>query len=158
MADIAATIRQIAAILRTVDPAPEPPPMTVYEDPKGALSLAEFPAIVIALSPTATHQIGFQAEGLGRHTYTLGIWVLVGAASAAKLPELHSRVLPWPSAIATVLMADITLGGTVDQLGDTSGGETFFTYQIGLIKWGKEDYFGVTIELGVQEKAAIVVG
>lgn len=155
--DITATIRRIAAILRTVDPAPEAPPMTVYEDPKGAISLGEFPCIVIGLSPRATHKVGFQGGDIGRHTYTLGIWVLVGAMSASKLPELHSRILPWPLAIATALMADIRLGGTIDQLGDTSS-DDFLTYTIGPINWGKEEYFGVSIDLGVQEKPAIAVG
>lgn len=157
MSDVAATIRRVAAILRMVDPTPEPPPMVVYEDPKGAISLGEFPCIVIALSPTATHQIAFQGADIGRHNYTLGIWVMVGALNATNLPELHSRVLPWPSAIATALMADITLSGAVDQIGDT-GGDSFFTYKIGPIGWGKSEYFGVSIELGVQEKPAIAVG
>lgn len=155
--DIAATLQRLAAILRTVDPAPEPPPMVVYADPKGAIALAEFPCIILALSPQATHRISFHGEGIGRHTYTLGIWVLVGAPSASNLPELHSRVLPWPRAIATALMTDITLGGTVDQIGDPSG-DDLFTYTTGLIGWGKNDYFGLAIALGVQEKPAIVVG
>lgn len=158
MSDVTATIQRIADVLRTVDPAPEPPPMTVYKDPKAALSLGEFPCIVLSLSPQATHQIAFHGEGIGKHTYTLGIWVLLGTWALSSLPELHSRVLPWPSAIATALMTDITLGGTVDQIGDTSGGDGFFTYTIGQIKWATGDYFGLSIELGVQEKPAIAVG
>ncbi|MBK9711561.1 MAG: hypothetical protein IPO81_09595 [Kouleothrix sp.] len=156
MSDIDRTITKIAARLRTIDPSPQPPLQTVYEDPKGAIALNDFPCIVIALSPSARHSWGLHGMDIGRHRYTLAIWVLIGQLNLAQLPELHSRILPWPSALAKALLSDITLGGAVDQIG--KDGDVFFDYTVGPLKWGGGDYFGIAAELEVQEKPSIAIG
>ena len=153
---VTSTLDLLAARLRTVNPAPEPVPQAVHPDPKGALSLSEFPAIVLALSPTAQHSWGLHGNDLARHRYTVGIWVFLGAPAATKLAELHGRALRWPEALATVLLGDITLGGAVDQIG--ADGDQFFTYTIGPIRWGGNDYFGLSLQLEVQEKPSVAIG
>lgn len=150
------TLEALAARLRMVNPAPEPPPQLVLPSPKGAVNLAEFPAIVLALSPSGRHTWGLHGNDLARHRYTVAGWVFLGAPSATNLPELHARVLPWPAALATVLLGDITLGGQIDQLGDE--GDQLFSYTVGGIRWGGKDYFGLSFELGIQEKPSVVIG
>lgn len=150
------TLEALAARLRTVNPAPEPPPQRVYPSPKGVVSLAEFPAIVLAMSPSGRHSWGHHGEGIALHRYTVAGWLFLGAHSATALPELHARALWWPEALATVLLGDITLGGSIDQLGDE--GDQLFSYTIGPIRWAGNDYFGISFEVGIQEKPSVEIG
>lgn len=161
MADVPATLQKLAARLRLVDPSPQPPPQIVYADPKGAVQLGEFPCVVLALAPQKDHTWRMHGNDVAAHQYAVAIWVFVGGMNTP-LAELHSRVLPWPKAIATALLGDITLGGTVDQIGMPDS-DVFFTYQIGPIAWGVDmsgkplTYFGLSVTLGVQEKPSVAV-
>ena len=153
---VTTTLDALAARLRTVNPAPEPPPQLVLANPKGVVSLGEFPAIVLALSPTGRHTWGHHGDGIALHRYTVAGWVFLGTHATSKLPELHARALPWPDALAAALLGDITLGGTIDQLGDEGAG--LFSYTVGPIRWAGNDYFGISFELGVQEKPRVEIG
>lgn len=160
--DVLDSLARIADRLRRIDPAPQPPPQVVYADPKGAIQLGEFPCIVLALAPQREHTWRMHGNDVAAHQYTVAIWVFVGAQNTP-LAELHSRVLPWPKALATALLGDITLGGTVDQIGMPDS-DIFFTYQIGPIVWGRDPlgkeliYFGLSANLGVQEKPSVTIG
>jgi hypothetical protein len=110
----------------------------------------------VALSPNATHSWNLHGSDVGRHVYTLALWILVGAFNLQALPDLHGRILPYPQALAETLLADITLAGTVDQIGQD--GPQFFTYKVGPIQWGGAQYFGLSAEIQVQEKPSITIG
>lgn len=154
---VANTLTQLRTRLLTIT-SPQSP-KKVYADPKEATSLGEFPCIVLSLAPGVVHTWGTEAagggSGLAEHDYTVAIWVMLGAR-ATPLPELHSRTLPWPEAVFRALVADITLGGAVIQLG-AGGDPTFLTYQIGPLDWGDQEFFGVKLLLPVVEKPVVAM-
>lgn len=161
---VTTAIAALATALYAVNPAPQSPPRTgcIFTDPREAVTLANFPSIVICLSPSATHTWTEEALGLARHDYTLAIYVFLGIRQTP-LPELHARALPWPEAIMRVLANNITLGGVVNQLG-FGGDPRMYTYRIGPIPWGTGPegtplvYWGLTLQLPVVEKPPMEMG
>lgn len=128
----------------------------IYDDPKEATSLGEFPCAILSLAPAVEHRWSMAANGLARHDYSATIWLFVGMRETP-IGELHSRALQWPEPLAQALYASVTLGGAVLFIGD---GETggLFTYQIGPIQWGLDEqarYFGLKITLPIVEKISM---
>jgi hypothetical protein len=154
---VANTIAQLRTRLMTIT-SPQSP-KKVYADPKEATSLAEFPAIVLALAPGIAHSWSTESAGGGtgvaEHDYTVAIWVFLGARGAP-IGELHSRTIPWSEAVFRALVADITLSGAVIQLGRGDSTE-FLTYQIGPLEWGDQEYWGVKCLLPVIEKPIVTM-
>lgn len=149
---VAIAIAALADALSAVDPAPEEPPREgcIFPDPREAMTIADFPSIVICLAGSASHAWATEAMGLGRHDYVLAIYVFLGIRETP-LPELHARALPWPEALMRVLANNITLGYRVDQIGNGQGAQ-LFTYKIGPIPWSDDVYWGLTLLLPVVEK------
>jgi hypothetical protein len=131
----------------------------IYPDPKEATSLGEFPCAILAESPGVVHTWGTEAagggSGLAEHDYTITIWLFTGARNTP-IGELHSRTIPWSEAVFRALVADITLSGTVIQMGDGTSTD-FFTYQIGPLDWGAQELWGVKILLPVVEKPVVAM-
>lgn len=154
---VSATLTALRTRLLTIT-SPQAP-KKVYADPKEATSLGEFPCIVMSLAPGVAHVWGTEAagggSGLAEHDYTIAIWVLLGARSTP-LPELHSRVIPWPEAVFRALVADITLSGTVIQMGDGAS-PAFFSYQIGPLEWAGQEFFGMKVLLPIVEKQVVTM-
>lgn len=158
---VSTAIAKLATVLQTVNAAPQPPLRRIYTDPAEAVSIAEFPSLVMGLSPSQTHTMRQEALGLARHDYTLALWLFLGIRQTS-LGELHSRALPWAEAIMRVLSANITLGYVVDQIGD-GGSNMMFTYKVGPIPWGQDNntplvYWGLTCQLPVTEKPVMDMG
>lgn len=147
--DIQATFTALANKLQTVNPAPQPAPVRVFANPAEAVSLADFPCIVLKLADGQRSKWATPANGLGRNDYVVSALVFVGARTTG-IAELYSRVLPWPKAIADVLLSDITLGGQVEFLGNYDGG--FFQWSARLIKWGDGVYYGLEFLIPVCEQ------
>lgn len=143
------TLAALKTRLLTVNPTPQPAPARVYDRPAEAVSLGDFPAIVLSLAPGAEHAWREEALGLGQHDYVVTAWVFVGPRGTG-LAELLDRVLPWPQAIADVLVADLTLAGQVHSIGYKDDNR-LFTYKIGPIAWSDGDYFGLSFQLPVIE-------
>ncbi len=146
----------LAVRLELVDPTPQPALAYVYADPAEAVSLADFPVGILTLAPQQAHTWREEAFGLGRHDYTVAIYIFIGIRSTG-LAELHSRVLAWPKPIADVLIADLTLGGLVHSIG-AGESDALFTYSIGEFQWSDGSYFGLKILLPVTEKAPQLMG
>lgn len=160
---VTATIAALADALYAIDPAPEEPPREgcIYTDPREAVTFADFPSIVICMAPGQTHSWGTEALGLGRHDYTLALYVFLGIRQTP-LPELHARSLPWPEALMRVLANNITLGYRIDQLGNGQGPQ-LFTYKLGPIQWAASQdaplgYWGITVLLPIVEKPNMEMG
>lgn len=153
---VSATIAQLATLLATVDPTPQPQPRRVYSDPAEAVNLADFPAIVMGLSTSAPQAFTEEAMGLMRHDYTLALWIFLGIRQTP-LAELHSRALPWSVAITTVLSANLTLGYRINQLGPGTFNQPLISFRLGPIPWGMSGsapltYWGLTGQLPIVEK------
>jgi hypothetical protein len=156
---VSETLATLRTKILTVNPAPQPAPLNVFADPAEAVNVGEFPAVILALAPEVDHEWQQATAGgasLGEHDYEVMIYILVGARSEG-LPALHSKVLPWPKALADVLIADITLGGTVSFIGDAERAR-LFRYRIGQIAWADGIYFGLKVWLKVQEMHSQTVG
>lgn len=141
----------LATLLATVDPAPAPAPVRIYEDPTEAMNLGDMPCIVLGIAPNTEH--GWTLEtlgqpGLGQHRYTIALWAILGARDV-DLGELHAQVKHWPRALAVALGQDLTLGGAVSQIGYDDN--RLFTYRTGAIPWGDGLYYGLTILLPIRE-------
>lgn len=124
----------------------------VYDQPKEATSIGEMPCAIISLTPQAEHAWRQAAVGLGRHDYSLTIWVIVGNRSSS-LGDLISRSETWLEPIADALFASITLDDAVEWIG-AGDSDVLFTYQMGPIAWASEqaEYFGLKLTLPVTEK------
>lgn len=151
--DIANTLNLLAAKLQTCDPAPA----RVYANPAEAVSLGDFPCIVLGLAPNQENSWNMESLGQGRNDYTVAMWVFVGSRQTG-LQELYGRILPWPKAIADVLVADMTLGGQVAFIGDAQNSNNFFKYSPKIIPWGDGNYFGLEILLPVTERGVQTMG
>jgi hypothetical protein len=155
---VAATLTLLAARLATIT---SPQALTsIYADPKEAVSLGEFPCMLLALDPLLPHNIVEETvgqPGLMRHDYTVAGFLFVGQRNTP-LAELHSRVLPWPEAIGKALIADLTLGGAVAFIGFGDDTRRLYTYQIGPIAWADGEYWGIKWQIPVTEKISTLVG
>lgn len=162
---ISAAIAKLADVLYAVNPAPEDPPRTgcIYTNPREAVTIADFPSIVMGLSATTPERYTEEALGLMRHDYVVAMWVFLGIRQTP-LSELHARALPWSLAIATVLSANLTLGGVVNQLGPGVFDQPLVTFKLGPINWGVDGngqplvYWGLTGQLPIVEKHDMEMG
>lgn len=153
---IATAKAELANVLRTIT---EPWAFAkVYDKPREATSIGEFPCAILSLTPGADHRWGAAADDLARHDYSITIWVLVGMR-ATGLPELVDRAEAWIVPIADALAAALTLNDTVEWIG-AGESTTLFTYQMGPIAWASEqqNYFGLRIVLPVTEKPVQTIG
>lgn len=142
----------LATLLATVDPAPAPAPVRIYEDPAEAMNLGDVPAIVLSIAPGMEHawrQEALGQPGLGQHDYTIAIWCILGTRNT-DLGELYAAAKYWPRAVAKVLGENLTLDGTVVSLGFRNENR-LFTYRIGPIPWGSDLYYGLTMLLPTRE-------
>ena len=151
----------LAALQTRLVALPSPTvPVRVYADPKESVSLGEFPCIILCLAPGVEHRLSevtMGSPGFGYHAYTVGIYVLLGQR-ATNIAELHSRALPWPAALYTKLVADLTLGGTVVSIGSGEATEPLMTYTLGPITWADGVYWGLKCLLPVSEKLSVPIG
>jgi hypothetical protein len=125
----------------------------VYADPREATSIGEFPCAILAQAPDVEASWHLEAAGepgLGRHDWTAAIYLLIGARESP-LPELHGRAIQWAQPIADVLLAEMTLGGVIEFLGDGQSTQ-LFRYRIGPIMWANIQYWGIRLWLPVTEK------
>ncbi len=146
---MADTIRAALAGLKTrLETITAPARPRVYADPREAVSLAEFPCIVLGLSPTVQHVVTRKSHGAALNRPALALWLFVGSRQTP-LPELHSRVLDWPDAIVDAILADQRLGNSVAGIGDGNVPGEVIRYQPGFIAWADGEYFGITFNLSV---------
>lgn len=155
---VTTTITALANALYAINPAPEDPPRDgcIYENPREAIAVPDFPSIILCMAPGQTHAWGTEALGLARHDYVLAIYLFLGLRETP-LSELHARALPWPEALMTVLSANLTLDSRVDQIGNGQGPQ-LFTYKLGPIPWADGTYWGITALLPVVEKPIMEMG
>jgi len=160
---IALAIAKLATLLPSADASPQPALRRVYSDPAEAVNVADMPSIVMGLSAIQPERYTEEALGLMRHDYTIALWLFLGFRQTP-LPELHSRALPWSLAITTVLAANLTLGGVVNQLGPGSFDQPLITFRAGPINWGFDGngaplvYWGLTGQLPIVEKHNLTMG
>lgn len=146
---IATTLTKLQTRLQGII-SPEPLAM-VYADPSEAGDVGSFPCAILSLDPNGQHRWSMAAHGLARHDYTVAIWLMVGGRANVPLHELHARCLPWPEPVARSLYEGITLGASVEWIGDGGSG-LLSTYTIGVIEWAGKELFGLTWSLPVTEK------
>lgn len=149
------TLNLLRTKLLTANPSPQPAPAQVYSNPIEAVSLANFPCIVLGLAPGQENAWSFEDFEQGRNDYTVALWLFVGSRTTG-INELYSRILPWPKAIADVLTGDLTLGGNVAFIGDGQSG--LFKYSPKMIAWGDGQYFGLEFLLPVTENHVQTMG
>lgn len=151
---------RLKARLETITP-PYPPGgnLFVHANPREAVSVGDFPTIILALAPQIDQGWRIEALGLGRHDYKIAIHVFLGPRQMP-LNELHARALPWPALLAAALMADQTLGGAVMFIGPGDqgwDGTPFFTYRVQPIPWSDGVYWGIKALLPVTEKVPLTM-
>lgn|SRR5574342_48609 len=131
----------------------------VYDDPKEATSLGEFPCAVISLAPQVEHSWSTEAMGGGagtaKHDWTAVIYLFVGARNTP-ISELHARSILWPQPLFVALVADITLAGAVLHIGDGQS-PMLFRYQHGPIEWADGVFWGLKCLIPVVEKPSNIV-
>lgn len=146
---IQATLGYVQARLNTMNP-----PLNVVKNaPTESVSDAEFPMAMVMLAPQIMNGWRMEGSGYGRHTYYLTIYIFAGFRNSG-ITELHNRILGYPQQLATVLFADMTLGGNVTFIGDGGGG--LFSYRYGEIGWGEARLWGIVANLSVTEKTVLV--
>ncbi len=148
---MAKTVPDALAALKTrLETITDPARPRVFSDPKEAVSLTEFPCIVLGLDPTGVHLVERKAQGMAMHRPIVAMWLFVGTRQTP-LSELHSRVLGWPDAITDAILADQRLSGTVNGLGDGNIPGKVMSYKPGFIAWADGEYFGVTFSLTLMQ-------
>jgi hypothetical protein len=149
------SIATTTAYLVNVFSAMTPAPNIVYDVPMEAVSLAEFPMVLITLSPQQSHTWTLEAANYARHTYSLTIYVFTGIRNTG-LAQVYDQVLDYPLGLATALFQDMTLGGNVTFIG--GGGGQLFDYRYGEIVWGESRLWGIVMNLQVVEKIPLQTG
>ncbi len=152
---VQATLDALKNRLLLAAPVGQPPPSVVYSNPIEAVSLANFPCMVLGFAPDVENSWGFISNSQGMNNYTVAIWLFVGTRQTS-IQEIYGRILPWPKAIADVLAADLTLGGSVQFIG--FGDDKLFNYSPKAIAWGDGNYFGLEFHLPVVETHVQTMG
>jgi hypothetical protein len=134
----------------------------VYEEPKWATSIGEFPCAILSLAPQVAHTLSEETggnAGLARHDYTIRIWLFVGQMQTP-IGELTDRADQWPESLLIALSANLTLNGAVQHIGNAA--DQLATYQIGPMQWGLDQnqpgYFGLRMDLPVTELLSTPMG
>lgn len=145
-----AALKQVLAGITSAGPL-----VKIYDNPKEATSIAEFPCVILALAPGVPHTISQETAGsfgLLRHDYMLRCYLFVGQRQSS-INELTARCEPWPEAIGVALADNLTLNGAVDHIGDLD--DRLATYIEGPIAWGltpnEPAFYGLKIDLPVTE-------
>lgn len=157
---IATAKAALATVLRAIT---TPQPLAkVYERPKEATSLGEFPVAIIALAPQTAHTVSEETggdAGLVRHDYTLRVWLIVGQRQTP-IGELSDRCEAWVEPLIAALADALTLDDAVQHIGN--GSDQLWTYQEGPIQWGlvenEPTYYGLRIDLPVTELLSTATG
>lgn len=139
----------LAALRVRLQTITSPSPARIYADPAEAMSLGDFPCIVLSLDPDRKDH-SFNRKGVGVYLYTffVGIWVFVGTRQTP-LPELHSRALRWPIPIGRAILENQRINNTVSWSGEGGATGTVFTHDVGFKAWGDGEYFGLKFSLGL---------
>jgi hypothetical protein len=145
---IATTLTYLQGRFQTLSPALN----VVKKAPTESVSDAEFPMAMLMLAPQIMNSWRQEASGYVRHTYYITFYIFAGFRNTG-ITELHNRVLVYPQAIATMLFADMTLGGNVTFIGDGGGG--VFSYRYGEIGWGEGRLWGLVGNILVTEKVVM---
>lgn len=123
-----------------------PKPKRVYADPAEAVSLADFPCVVLSLDPDKQHSFDRKGEGVYRYDFYGAAWVFVGSRQTP-LGELHSRALRWAIPLGMAILADQRLGDTVAYTGDGGATGNLFKHDVGFKQWAGGDYFGLKVSM-----------
>lgn len=155
-----ATLTQIKTQLLTVTPeampagsayTDQPGPRRAWTEPPEQVGAADFPCFVMRQLPAYT--IGYDPNGYYTHTYTVEIWLFVGALGMTPLPELEARARCWEKPVAEKLTQDLVkLTGSVLTLANLT--DTLqLTCRMGPIQYGEgDDYFGLSITMPCVER------
>jgi hypothetical protein len=138
----------LATALGTTSPAPA----VVFADPSQAVAPANFPCFILVQQTNVDHIWRTFAYGETQPSYVITAFLLLGSMQTP-LPQLHAASVPslWPRQVNAVLARDITLGGTVEEVGN---GTEFFRYRVGPIKWGDNAlYWGFKFMIPIREYA-----
>jgi len=154
------TLPVILAALKTSLDTITPPPggssvLTVYADPKEAVSGGNFPCVYLALAPLTDHAFALEALGVVRHTPVIGIYLSVSTLQKP-LNERHALVIQWPELINAAIVARLKLGGAAQFVG--VDGEQLWTYRIQTTQWADGAYWGLVGRLPVTDKIAVAMG
>lgn len=148
------------ALLVTLAPAPEPPPVAVWVYPNEYESIEAEPLPVLIVSevinqPESWHM---EARGRGGHHWNMEILAMLALGPltndrASAIAE--QRVRPWRRAVYNLLSANLTLTGTALTIGQAGGGRFFpaelFKAQIGHIHWWTKVYWGIRFVVPVTQ-------
>lgn len=120
----------------------------------------DFPGIVLEMSPEEEFRFGIEAigtPGLARLYYPIQILVLVGVPATADVGLLHNLASAWVVPVSSKIGSDITLGGTVTQMGER-GSKDIFTGRINSYTWNQATFYALIGKLWVTEKPQVTLG
>ncbi len=141
----------------TVDPSPSPGLVSVWQWPVDyeLMSYHNLPVCVVAQTINRPAAYAPLSYGLGWHQWDVDLVFILDSGPvtdyrSAKLAEAHQH--SWVPAIAAMLSADKSIGGTVHSIG---GGGNLFTYRIGGIEWDAQVFWGIRVTVPVVQAVSL---
>lgn len=155
---ITTTLAALKTRLLLANPTPQPALRRVVTTPIEQMHLAEFPSAFLSVAPNIDSGFTEQAFGVWHHHYSVQMLLFVGSHQSGNLAENAQRCEPWPLALATVLVADLRLGGLIVTLGPNQLDAPLFNYRVGPLPWGDNLYFGLRLTMQITEVNQLTTG
>lgn len=148
-------LNKTAEIAKTIDVS-EPLGNRVWVHPYDIEDLDDtiFPFAVVSKLEVGEGEWSMQAAGSGRHSWDviLAVYLSQGPLLPTSASSESIRVLKvkdeWYQALADTLTSNLTLGGSVDIIGDD---ENLFSYITDNIVWDENQYFGHLFRIPVTQ-------
>lgn len=150
----------LAALKTRLQTITSPIPKYIYADPAAAVSMADFPALILGVDPDREdHAFMRKGRDVAHYQFYAAIWLFVGSFQLGQLPVLHSTCLQWPIPIGVALLSDQRLSNSVSWSGDGGAVGTLFTHTGPQgFEWGDGNYFGMKFSLSLSIKMATAFG
>lgn len=137
----------LAALKARLETMTNPKPKRIFADPAEAVSLGDFPCVVLSLDPDRKDHTFFRkAVGVYHYRFYVAIWVFVGSRQTP-LGELHRRALLWPVPMGVCLLAGQRINNSVSWSGEGGATGQLFSHDIGNKFWADGEYFGLKFSL-----------
>lgn len=137
----------LAALRTRLESLTDPIPRRIFADPAEAVSLGDFPCLVLSLDPDRKdHSFERKAVGVYHYRFYVAIWAFVGTRQTP-LAELHSRALRWPIPLGRAILANQRISNTVSWSGEGGAVGAVFSHSVGFVQWGDGEYFGLKFSL-----------
>lgn len=147
---ISATLQQLQTVLKAMTNAPR----VILIAPPEAVTMAEFPAVVMEVPDNVQGTLTMDNRGWSRNQYFVKLYLFVGSLKATPYDQLNDRALAWIDKLRNVITPDSMAISNSVLTGKDETDQIVINYTKGQIPWGdnSQGYYGLICMLAFLER------